>query len=106
MCEFIHTGFIKMQKTFSGSSKNRKRLGCPLMESNHRPSLYKSDALPLCKRGLVLPMGIEPMYSAWKANILPLNYGSWDGLTPIDYVMAIYARNITHRPQSIRTLGL
>jgi hypothetical protein len=28
------------------------------------------------------------------------------GLAPIDYVLAIYARNITHPPQSFRALGL
>src|SRR6478609_308657 len=60
---------------------------CSRMESNHRPPPYQGGALPtelreretdLCGRttgnSMERETGIEPAQSAWKAEVLPLNY--------------------------------
>jgi hypothetical protein len=57
----------------------------PQLESNQRPLPYQGSALPLSYVGLFgstlyepltreRVMGIEPTQSAWKAEVLPLNY--------------------------------
>ena len=61
---------------------------CPQLESNQRPLPYQGRALPLSYVGYDSPqisgrqsqcqlervVGIEPTLSAWKAEVLPLNY--------------------------------
>ena len=59
------------------------------MESNHRPPPYQGGALPTelrelgtglnyvefsAQRSMERETGIEPAQSAWKAEVLPLNY--------------------------------
>ena len=47
----------------------------PRLESNPQPADYKSAALPVVLLGHLDPVtGIGPVSSAWKADILPLNY--------------------------------
>jgi hypothetical protein len=44
---------------------------------------YGADAVSACPLPNVEPMtGIEPAYSAWEADVLPLNYigdAAWEG---------------------------
>ena len=53
---------------------SHSRKWCPEAESNHRHEDFQSSALPTELSGQERVMGIEPTYSAWKADILPLNY--------------------------------
>ena len=49
---------------------------CSQLDSNQRPLPYQGSALPpeLCEPALERVAGIEPASSAWKAEVLPLNY--------------------------------
>jgi hypothetical protein len=44
------------------------------VESNHRPTLYESAALPLSYIGMERVTGIGPVSQPWEGRILPLNY--------------------------------
>lgn len=63
--------------------RNREVLNwCPWAGSNCRPLPYQGSALPLSHMGVSTAIalnlereaGIEPASSAWKAEVLPLNY--------------------------------